>query len=53
MSQENNFVPEQKEYKKLRPFPLFMKNNFPFIENTFEALDYYGLLCPEMDVNEI
>lgn len=45
MSQENNFVPQQKEYKKLRPFPLFMKNNFPFIENTFESLDYYGLLC--------
>ena len=45
MSQENNFVPEQQAYKNLRPFPLFIKGNFPFIENTFEALDNYGLLC--------
>lgn len=26
-------------------FKLFIKNNFPFIEDTFEALDYYNLLC--------
>ena len=45
MSQENNFIPEQQSYKNLRPFPLFIKGNFPFIENTFEALDNYGLLC--------
>lgn len=45
MSDENNFKPEMGSYKPLRPFNLFMKNNFPFIENTFEALDTYGLLC--------
>lgn len=45
MSDENNFKPEMGTYKPLRPFNLFMKNNFPFIENTFEALDTYGLLC--------
>ena len=45
MSQENNFIPNQKPYCNLRPFPLFMKNNFPFIENTYESLDIYGLLC--------
>lgn len=45
MSQENNFIPSQESYKNLRPFPLFMKTNFPFIENTFESLDVYGLLC--------
>ena len=45
MSQENNFVPEQEQYKKLRPFQIFMKNNFPFIENTFMELDNYVLLA--------
>lgn len=45
MSQENNFIPNQKDYRELRPFPLFMKHNFPFIENTYESLDIYGLLC--------
>lgn len=45
MSDENNFKPNLEGYKPLRPFNLFMKNNFPFIENTFEALDTYGLLC--------
>ena len=45
MSDENNFKPTLEGYKPLRPFELFMKNNFPFIENTFEALDTYGLLC--------
>lgn len=45
MSDENNFKPTLEGYKPLRPFNLFMKNNFPFIENTFEALDTYGLLC--------
>jgi len=45
MSQENNFVPEQEQYKKLRPFQIFMKNNFPFIENTFMELDNYCLLA--------
>lgn len=45
MSDENNFKPTLEGYKPLRPFNLFMKNNFPFVENTFEALDTYGLLC--------
>ena len=45
MSQENNFIPEQKIYKPLSPFKLFVKSNFPFIEATFEALDNYGLYC--------
>ena len=45
MSDNNNFKPSLEGYKPLRPFNLFMKNNFPFIENTFEALDTYGLLC--------
>lgn len=45
MSDNNNFKPNLGGYKPLRPFNLFMKNNFPFIENTFEALDTYGLLC--------
>lgn len=42
---DNNFKPDLEGYKPLRPFNLFIKNNFPFIENTFEALDTYGLLC--------
>lgn len=29
----------------IKPFKLFIKNNFPFIEDTYEALDEYGLLC--------
>lgn len=45
MSQENNFVPNQGTYKPLTPFQLFVKSNFPFIENTFESLDNYGLYC--------
>ena len=45
MSNNNNFKPNLEGYKPLRPFNLFMKNNFPFIENTFEALDTYGLIC--------
>ena len=43
MSQENNFIPSQDTYKPLTPFRLFVKSNFPFIENTYEALDNYGL----------
>lgn len=42
---DNNFIPEQEEYKPLSPFKLFVKSNFPFIESTFEALDNYGLYC--------
>lgn len=45
MSQENNFVPEQENYKPLSPFQLFVKSNFPFIEATYESLDNYGLYC--------
>ena len=45
MSQENNFIPELQPYKRLSPFRLFVKSNFPFIENTYESLDNYGLYC--------
>ena len=45
MSDNNNFKPTLEGYKPLRPFNLFMKHNFPFIENTFGALDTYGLIC--------
>ena len=44
-----NFTPEQettKEYKyKLRPFNLFCAQNFPLIEENFDALTTYQLLC--------
>lgn len=43
-----NKIPENEgQYQKpngVRPFELCIKNNFPFIENTYEALDTYGLL---------
>lgn len=45
MSQENNFIPELESYKKITPFRLFVKTNFPFIEATYEARDNYGLYC--------
>lgn len=45
MSQDNTFIPNQENYKPITPFQLFVKSNFPFIENTFEALDNYGLYC--------
>ena len=45
MSNENNFVPQFDGYKKITPFRLFVKSNFPFIESTYEALDNYGLYC--------
>ena len=32
-------------YKKLRPFKWFMLQNFPFIEEDFDAITYYQLLC--------
>lgn len=42
------------DLKKLRPFKLFIKTNFPFIESTFEALDNYGLLCKIVEyLNEV
>ena len=28
-----------------KKYPLWCKSNFPFIEDTFEALDTYGLIC--------
>lgn len=38
----------------ITPFKLFIKNNFPFIENTYEALDNYGLLCKIVEkLNEV
>lgn len=30
---------------KMSPFIITMKQNFPFIEDTMQAGDYYGLLC--------
>lgn len=41
----DNTTPSQESYKPLKPFQLFIKSNFPFIEATFEALDNYGLYC--------
>lgn len=37
-----------------KKYPLWCKSNFPFIENTFEALDTYGLICKIVQyLNEI
>lgn len=38
-------IPERHNYEKITPFRLFVKSNFPFIENTYESLDNYGLYC--------
>lgn len=40
-----NFIPEQKTYKRLTPFKLAVLQNFPYIEEDFDALTNYGLLC--------
>lgn len=38
----------------LRPFQVWCKCNFPFIEDTFEAMDYYSLLCKVVNyLNEV
>ena len=37
--------PEQKPYKKLTPFCLCMYTNFPFIEETFDSMTNYEMLC--------
>lgn len=37
--------PEQKPYKKLTPFCLCMYTNFPFIEETFDSMTNYEILC--------
>ncbi len=42
---ELNPIPEYIPPKRIKPFFLFMKGSFPFIEDTFEALDYYTLIC--------
>ena len=39
----SNNIP-QKPYKPLTPFRMFVKQNFPFIEATYEARDNYDLL---------
>ena len=39
-----NNIP-QKPYKPLTPFQIFVRDNFPFVEGTYEARDYYDLLC--------
>ena len=41
----SNVNPEKEEYKTITPFKMFIKGYFPFIEDTMEALDNYGLLC--------
>ena len=38
-------IPERHNYETITPFRLFVKSNFPFIENTYESLDNYGLYC--------
>lgn len=43
-----NFTPEQKGYKTYKSFGtfrLFVLENFPFIEEDFDALTYYQMLC--------
>lgn len=40
----SNNIP-QKPYKPLTPFGLFIRQNFPFVEATYEARDNYDLLC--------
>lgn len=43
----SNNIP-QKPYKPLTPFQIFVRNNFPFVEGTYEARDNYDLLCKVM-----
>lgn len=38
-------VPSQPLFQELTPFQICMKENFPFIENTFQAMDTYSLIC--------
>jgi hypothetical protein len=40
----SNVNPEKEEYKAITPFRMFIKGYFPFIEDTMEAFDNYGLL---------
>lgn len=40
----SNNIP-QKPYKPITPFGLFIRQNFPFVEATYEARDNYDLLC--------
>ena len=40
-----NFTPNYKEYKKLPPFKGMVLQNFPFIEEDFDAITNYQLLC--------
>ena len=43
-----NFTPDQKEYKSYQTFGtfrLFVSENFPFIEDDFDSLTYYQMLC--------
>lgn len=43
-----NFTPDQKDYKNYKgfgSFKLFVLENFPFIEEDFDALTYYQMLC--------
>lgn len=35
----------KKDYKKLTPFKLCVLQNFPYIEEDFDALTNYGLMC--------
>ena len=38
----------------ITPFKLFIKDNFPFVEDTYQALDNYGLLCKIVEkLNEV
>ena len=43
-----NITPDQKDYKNYKgfgSFKLFVLENFPFIEEDFDALTYYQMLC--------
>lgn len=41
----SNVNPNKENWKSIQNFKMFIKGYFPFIENTMEALDNYGLLC--------
>ena len=43
-----NFTPKQKEYKEYKnfgTFKMFVIENFPFINEDFDAMTYYQMLC--------
>lgn len=41
----SNINPDMKPYKKIPPFKFFALTNFPFIDEDFDALTNYELMC--------